>query len=152
MAKKISVKIKKRQVEEILIGISLLSTIKGVLLGMICMEISEVLEPILKTFQAGLKNPEFDKLQQEAKEVEAMFADDIARKTAELSAINRKGQKIIKEKNMQLSEYEKIMDEELTINIDRLLPLSLLPEKETPSGAIKLLKPVLKFDKKEESA
>lgn len=144
----ITITIKKRQLGEIRTGLNLLGGIKSVRLGIIRSKIGKAIEGEIEHINNGLKNEEFEKLQREASEVEAKFADDVARKTAELSAINRQGAKVLKDRNKQLQEYEKIMAESISLTIPELIPLSLLPEKETPNEAIELLMPVIDFEEK----
>ncbi len=143
---KIEIKTKNENLIKILNGLSLLNGINSVKLGIIRAEIEEIVEAKQKKLEAGLKNEEWEKYEREAAEVNAKYADDVAKRTAELAAINRKGAEVLRNRNNQISEFQKILEEETIIELERFIPLSLLPESQTPNNAIPLLKLVIDFD------
>ena len=142
----VKVTIKNKELFNIREGLNLLNGIKSLDLGMLRLYIAKEIGPEIEVITESIKNDEFSKLEQSSREIEFQYADDVARRTAELSAINRKGIAIIRDRNRQIKEYEKILNTEIEICIEKI-PYSMLPKKEIFSEVPELLQSVINFDK-----
>lgn len=140
-----TITITRAQLRDIQIGLNLLNGIRGLRLGIIRDEISSVILPFIRSQESWMNNDEYKLLDQKIMEANKRFTDPDRRK-AEVAALFTEHKQLIAERFQQLLEYEKILEENISIEIQRKIPVSLLPENETPNEVVTLCKPIIQFD------